>query len=320
MVEHGIARGYARAVLILVIAFLAAGCAANEPSRLGSEPFDVESGATLETMPAVLAEKPGDVALRFAWPAPSGARCAVIARRIEPAGTQTVHGTYALRVEDDGDQVRITSYDAELMPGAPSMAALAEAWNAERLVDAYGGLLRVRPLDAQMSDAERALVTSRLTQRWQAIVGAWATRSLPLGVTYSATAPEQTASGPIRLQLAIRVDGHVPCERGAKTARCVRLRIMSQPTPADAPAAARLAARELLPADELALFEPNRVKAFAAQTTVVLVTEADTLVPHRMSERRMLRLRIDPLIGDRGADVDRQDEVTHACTWGAGAR
>jgi hypothetical protein len=138
-----------------------------------------------------------------------------------------------------------------------------------------------------------------------------------MGVTYKATAPEQTAEGPVRLQLAVRADGYVPCEAGALPPRCVRLRILSQPSPSDAPVVARLAARDLLSADEFMLYESSRVKAFTAQTMIVLVTEPDTLLPHRVSERRVLRLQIDPLVGDDGVDLDRRDEVTQVCSWKA---
>jgi hypothetical protein len=48
------------------------------------------------------------------------------------------------------------------------------------------------------------------------------------------------------------------------------------------------------------------------------VTEPKTLVPHRITERRLLQLRIDPLVGGDGLDVNRQDEVTTACSWRAG--
>jgi hypothetical protein len=98
-------------------------------------------------------------------------------------------------------------------------------------------------------------------------------------------------------------------------ASCVRLRIFSQPTAGDAAVVARLVARELLPADAFTLYEPSRVRALSTQTTVVLVTEPETLLPHRVTERRVLQLRIDPLIGDDGVDVNRQDEVTTACRW-----
>jgi hypothetical protein len=41
----------------------------------------------------------------------------------------------------------------------------------------------------------------------------------------------------------------------------------------------------------------------------------DTLLPRRVTERRVLQLRVDPLLGDDGIDVNRQDEVTTACAW-----
>jgi hypothetical protein len=179
-------------------------------------------------------------------------------------------------------------------------------------------LLRVQPLDPNVSAAERTVITSRLAQRWQSMVSAWAGRSLPIDATYSVTAPEQTAEGPVRLQIAIRADGRVPCDAVATDAACVRLRILSQPTPGDAPLLARLAARELLSPDDFALYEPSRVRSFNTQTTMVLVTDPNTLMPRRVTERRTLQLRIDPLLGGDGVDMNRQDEVTTACVWQRG--
>jgi hypothetical protein len=259
-----------------------------------------------------------DVALQFAWPAPASGRCATVARRIEASGSQTVRTAQSMRVERDGDQLRVESYDPEIPPDAPrSVVPLAETWYAERLIGPEGRLLRAGSLDGALGATERTMISTRLAQRWQFLVGAWAGRTLPMGVTYKATAPEQTAEGPVRLQLAVRADGYVPCEAGALPPRCVRLRILSQPSPSDAPVVARLAARDLLSADEFMLYESSRVKAFTAQTMIVLVTEPDTLLPHRVSERRVLRLQIDPLVGDDGVDLDRRDEVTQVCSWKA---
>jgi hypothetical protein len=296
------------------------GCAASHGPTARPQSPDVEAGARLESMPAVVGKKtPGDVSLRFAWPLPVDGRCATIARRIEGSGTQVVRTVSTLRARADGDQVLIDTVDTEIPPDAPAtVLPLAETWPAERLVDAQGRLLRVQPLDAGVNAAERTMIMTRLAQRWQSMVSAWAGRSLPLDATYSATAPEQTAEGPVRLQIAIRADGRVPCEAGAKEASCVRLRILSQPTAGDVPAVARIAARELLSKDAFALYEPSRVRNFASQTTVVLVTDPDTLLPRRVTERRTLQLRIDPLIGGDGVDLNRQDEVTTACAWQRG--
>lgn len=267
-------------------------------------------------MPAVVGKTPGDVALRFAWPLPVEGACATVARRIEGSGTQVLRTTSRLQARAEGDQIRVDTVDADIPADAPAaLLQLAETWPAERLVDAQGRLLRVQPLDPNLGAAERAAITRRLAQRWQSLVSAWAGRLLPLDATYSVTAPEQTPEGPVRLQIAIRADGRVPCEVGADGANCVRLRIFSQPTAGDGPAVARLVARELLSADAFALYEPSRVRAFATQTTVVLVTDPETLLPRRVTERRVLQLRVDPLLGDDGIDVNRQDEVTTACAW-----
>lgn len=298
---------------------LALGCAVTEPTGPAMQAPDLDASATLESQPAEVGSKPGDVTLRFDWPVPSEGRCATVARRIEASGTQMVRTASSIGVRRDGDQLRVDTFDVEVPPDAPAaLLPLAETWPAERLVDLQGRLLRVQPSDTTVDAGAAHTITTRLAQRWQSLVSAWAGRSLPIDATYSATAPEQTSAGPVRFQIAIRVDGHVPCERGAKVARCVRLRIHSQPTANDAPLVARLAARELLSAEAFTLYEASRVRAFSTQSTIVLVTEPKTLLPHRITERRVLQLRIDPLVGGDGLDVNRQDEVTTACSWRAG--
>ena len=303
---------------VLALAAVAASCGLGPIAPRAVETPDLDRGATLESMPVEVGEKPGDVALHFAWPAPAEGRCASVARRVETKGTQTLRVTFGIRVTPDGDQLRVETFDYALPPEAPhDVEPLVEPWGAERLVDRQGRLLGVQLLDTGLSSAERTVATARVTQQWQAVVGVWAGRTLPVGVTYSATAPEPSLEGPVRLQLAIRVDGRLPCRAGGATNDCVRMRVLSQPTAGDAAIVARLAARELLPPDEFALYEPSRVKAFAAQNDLVLVTDPDTLLPRRWTERRALRLRIDPLVGPSGTDVDRQDELTTACVWSA---
>ena len=315
LVAERIRRGRGRALVFSGLAGLAVGCAAIELPGPAVAP-DLEAGGSLETMPVPTTETPADIALRFAWPLPSEGRCVTLARRIEGTGAQVLRTASRLHAEPDGDQIRVDTLDVEVPPDAPkALLPLAETWHAERLVDGQGRLLRVQPLDPGVSAAERSAMTARLAQRWQSMVSAWAGRTVPLGVTYSATAPEQTADGVVRLQIAIRADGRVPCEPEAKERRCVRLRILSQPTAADAPGLARVVARDLLSADAFTLYEPSRVRTFVTQTTVVLITDPETLLPRRITERRTLQLRIDPLIGGDGVDVNRQDEVTTACAW-----
>jgi hypothetical protein len=78
LVAGRIGRGAGRAVVWGGVVVLVLGCAATErPGPVVAVP-DLEAGATLENMPAAVAEKPGEVALRFAWPVPSEARCATV--------------------------------------------------------------------------------------------------------------------------------------------------------------------------------------------------------------------------------------------------
>ena len=193
------------------LAVLALGCGVTGGPRLPMVAPDLEAGTVLESTAAQVDEKPGDVTLRFAWPSSISGRCATIARRIEKQGTQVIRAAHSVRAEPDGGQLRVETFDVEVPADAPAaVRPLAETWHAEVLVDGQGRLLRAQSLDPALDADMRGMVTTRLAERWQLLVGAWAGRTLPIDSTYTATAPQQTSAGPVRLRITVRADGRVP--------------------------------------------------------------------------------------------------------------
>jgi hypothetical protein len=154
----------------------------------------------------------------------------------------------------------------------------------------------------------------RLARNWKLTVGAWVDREMPLGATYAASAPEAVeGGGTVRMRIAIRADGHVPCHPGAAERRCVRLHLRSEPDDTRVELLAPALLRELAPGQAI---DPRAmvVQGVAALTDVSLVTEPDTLIPHRFTMRRYLAIR--------GSTLDEPDfmrelreEATRVCRW-----
>jgi hypothetical protein len=155
----------------------------------------------------------------------------------------------------------------------------------------------------------------RLARNWKLTVGAWVDREMPLGATYAASAPEAVeGGGTVRMRIAIRADGHVPCHPGAAERRCVRLHLRSEPDDTHVELLAPALLRELAPGQAI---DPHAmvVQGVAALTDVSVVTEPDTLIPHRVTVRRYLAIR--------GSTLDEPDfmrelreESTRVCRWG----
>jgi hypothetical protein len=299
-----------------------AGCAAVAPVR--REAPTVDATAVLETVPATGVGE--TVLLRFAWPEVLDGRCASRLVRAGSGGAARSESTYGLRAEHDGDHIRIRTFEVqgglESDPALPLDTALVVD-----VVDRRGRHLGFEGIDAALeampqfrgaSDAQRhglaEALRGRLARNWKLTVGAWVDRELPLGATYAASAPEAVeGGGSVRMRIAIRADGRIPCHPGAAERRCVRLHLRSQPDDERVEALAPALLRELVPERSM---DPRAmvVQGVAAVTDVTLVTEPDTLVPYRLTTRRYLAIR--------GSTLDEPDfvrelreEATRVCRW-----
>jgi hypothetical protein len=136
---------------------LALGCATIDTPRPSPRAPDLEAGASLESMPAVVGKTPGDVALRFAWP--SAEERAPRWPRIEGGGTQVLRTVSRLHARAEGDQIRIDTTAADIPADAPAaLLPLAETWPASGW-SGQDGLLRVQPLDPNIGAPRRAAIT-----------------------------------------------------------------------------------------------------------------------------------------------------------------
>lgn len=302
------------AVLAAIWAVAACGPVGRRPPA-GPGVADVDESAPLETMAATGVGE--SVRLHFAWPHGLEGRCRS-RRRVAGAGPAEPERALAfrVRVERQGDEVRIVTDDVAGGPAGTSFVEIVEpdgryraAHGVEDAVEALRGVSG--EVDTPAGQAARS-VEAQLAQTWKLLVGAWAGRQLPLGATYAASAPEALPGGEsVRMRIAIQADGRVPCRRGAASAGCVRVRLSSQPEEPAPQALVPSLLAALGPGIDARVLIPE---VAAVMTSAVVVTEPDTLIPHRFTLRRRLVLR------GRTPDEphlarERAEEITRVCAW-----
>jgi hypothetical protein len=315
-------RGGAAAAVLVALAACGPGVIRPTPEPVAPQ---IDAGAALETVPATDIGR--SLVFHFNWPDGLVGRCRS-RRRAAGAGRQEpVHEvTFRVRVERTADEVRVVTDDlaseGNRVLGEEALGPLVETVEpdgryraAEGVADALAGM----PSLAAQPPAERARavqdVEARLAETWKLLVGAWAGRELPLGATYAATAPETMPGGSsARVRIAIQADGRVPCWRGDREARCVRVQIRSQPEQRATDALVPTLLAVLAPGRGIA---PHDVVPDVAtvMTSAVVITEPDTLVPHRFVLRRRFVLTgstpTDPKLA-----LERAEEITRVCAWG----
>ena len=242
--------------IMLCLGMLAVGCAGTDTTQAG--------GPTTGGSPT-------HVALDFHWE--PGLEAAVVSTRSRTRkGTNESHSTmtsrYRLRVDADGDQLRIGFEDltleaAENQPATPEamqfvgqMADLAPDYRVKKtgeFVGLHDFASYQEALNAMLSGmvadgAEEALgpllemltseafVNTRASEQWNAIVGAWVGAELEIGEAYEAQIREPIPVIPgehVLMNYTFEVTGWVTCERGGRTRQCAVLEMRSTADPDD---------------------------------------------------------------------------------------
>jgi hypothetical protein len=130
---------------------------------------------------------------------------------------------------------------------------------------------------------------------WALVVGNWAGSRLEAGATYRASysAPVPLVSGPAIPMIArFTLLRSVPCTRAGITRDCVELEMNTAPDPADL-ARAIQGWMKGLASDATAQVRPPDVKDLELRTSLRLVTERSTLVPHGYTYSRFLRVTVN---------------------------
>ncbi len=246
------------------------------------------------------------VALRFNWPAKFEAKVAHVRRVVGGKRPGTARATFTMSGRKVGREYRITSSDwrspASVGPKSEkdlrTMSLLVDfvgedgaylrQEGADEMFVASQGLLGMEGASAQEKKKKSALlaeVTRVESQRlWNYLVEAWAGGKLEVGKEYEAETvapvplvPSMTVPSTCRSQAVRRL----PCVDGQVAPRCVELRLRCESKTDQLGGFIRGVGNRLnstpVPEDILA-----RAKELQTVSESTLITEPDTLVPHRL--------------------------------------
>ncbi len=193
------------------------------------------------------------------------------------------------------------------------------------MVSRDGTFLRAEGLDEALAflsaagEADREKARKALAQMaaedWELTTGTWAGRRLEEGATvrerHAASSvpllPGLTAAAEVELLL----QGRVPCEEGEAEARCVQLSYRAEPAASGKPALLEQVRAAM--ASGVGDSEVPLLQDVSASRAATLVAEPGTLVPHRLSVREELTLRLRMPGGDlREVEERTRDEYGFA--------
>ena len=254
-------------------------------------------------------KKQESVALRFSWPEKLPAEVTYRRTRTRTGKPTSVFSTSFTRTaEKQGGVLRIAERGLKWegdMPVPQELAeearraseALVQVVNADGGFVALEGVETLRPVFARMfasmklpkEQAERAtLMSERMMQveaqeMWMLGVGFWNGGELELGERYATQSEAEVPLVPgmtAKYELEFSAQRWVPCVAGQKEPRCVELTLRSVPEAAALPRitsalVTRLAGPEVkLPTEA--------IQQLAIVNELVLITEPNSLVPHRL--------------------------------------
>jgi hypothetical protein len=262
------------------------------------------------------------VHLSFAWP--RGFETQILNVHDSRASGSDPTGLVArlrLVAEKRGEEVWIFTRDVAIRGSEPDLEATAKVDEAlVQVVSSDGTFVRTEGLDAALAvlDSRPGRSGDRESQRralarstafdWELLVGAWAGRTLAPGETRRkqvwAYVPDL-----IRIEALLDVEygleARVPCTEEETARRCVQLSYRARVAPEDRAAVVERMRRELGQARDEPM--PEDVHA---DLEVLVVSEPDTLVPHRMVQRELRRVRV-VLPDGRVAESEARSEDTY---------
>jgi len=315
-------RTHSIAAHCLITAAALAGCAAQQKQA-------PEAAAAAPAAAATAFEQTSEpIPLRFDWP--EGLRAQVVSTSVKAQSsgaqsrTQDLTTTYIMRANRTPDTVSVAFENFEVdHPGSGvSSAGTAKllAYRPGFAVDASGELKEItgieilkQPLEAAKQEAENApeaeqqafevvaqSVTSeaylknRAGTEWSNLIGSWRNRTLTPGRVETTEQPS-AASGiletPITAEVSTSLSQLDTCQRtGAKA--CVRLRVIQQPDVEQMREAIRPTLGKLLGVEDWGPEGPPQVRSVIATSQLIVDTEPDTLIPHRVESLRVFSLEL----------------------------
>lgn len=268
------------------------------------------------------------VQLAFGWPVgleavveieryrvrstPGGADTSVVGGRYElrvtehPAGLRVIHeGRVLPPLSAEPDRAgsakleRVSEYARAMPPGAivdrsGEFLQVAGAGDLIALLDsltstADGGGQRAPGRSELETILPEDLLRRLARSQWNTLVGFWTGMRLPLGEVYETQRAQELAffaGMEVTVVFRYRAVGRVPCSDADRAATCVELRLFSFPDPDTLRDLLRRTTRELGGAPDDREVELGELQV---ETSVRLVAEPATLVPHRLEILRRVQ-------------------------------
>ncbi len=260
-----------------------------------------------------------ELSLRFAWPRSLEAR--VVYRRVA-ARTGSSQRVFTARYTEKAtrlrDEIRVatsgTRWEGEIPypPGEVRSAIRASEAVIQR-VDPEGAFIGLQNQDAlrpvmqriyeaaglSNDESEQAIarveagMVEEARAGWNLAVGFWIGAELDFGRAWE---KEEEASVwllptlAVKSRVRIEARRRVPCSASERRARCVELTLHSEPDLAGLAALTRAIVAKLSEVE--GSLPPGAIREVGLATDLTLVTEPETLVPHRVVWRRAVRATV----------------------------
>ena len=276
------------------------------------------------------ARRPQEVALAFAWPETAHAQ---VERQVEKGRQETAPVRFTMHYQLDShskDGERQVAYSqVRFEPALPAEveAAVRPGFELTHVLDARGEVQRVEGVErafaaalkmpavaqstpeqlAQLRELGAQAALQEARDLWGALVGNWAGRALEPGREVQVESDGTMPLAPgvaVPMQQRYALKRWVPCEEGG-TATCVELWLRSEPDPAAMGEALRTFFQQAEARGGKPLRVPEGVQVGIVTETLV-VTEPNTLIPHRLTVHKTVRM---PDLDSAEPRVLQQDEV-----------
>ncbi len=258
----------------------------------------------------------GDVALRFAWPEPFRVRMSLRHETHRTAGQPTgAIVAQILAVEPHGKELWVVNRDSEGQGNEPDLALNLRVGEAlVQVVTPRGAFVRAEGLDEAVAllarenpdldrDSVRRALARSAADDWEVTVGAWNGQRFRPGERRHRRVD---GSLPLVSGIAAALDveyglrARVPCEAEVQP-RCVELSWIATLAPGDRGGVLERLRAGMDPAQ-------GTLQDVSARSETTLVSEPDTLVPHRMTVRQELRIRVRAPDGDTREVEERAED------------
>lgn len=294
----------------------------------------------------LLAPAAEPVSLQFGWPAGLYAQVEQTRLRQRGGSTSEVTTRYAFDVNRlDGGELLVAPRRETIrhsstgepgnVPQVQQFEAVARAVLPAYVVSPLGEFARLQDVPAAQAEARRLLAqwtaptrdgdkfAEQITQEyflsglnrdaWQSLVGYWRGGRLDMGHEYRDSSREPTPLLPgetVLMNVRVQIKGEAPCERQGLGRRCVEIEVRSEPDRADVTRVVQAFLQRTMPTTL-----GDMQMSMDMTQTMLLVTEPDTLIPHRFDIAKDMRVAVGPKGGEVAHRAEERQETQVRFTY-----